>query len=123
MEKIKILLQILNEINNLIKEKEISLYKIIEILHSKIEENTENDTFIKENCHLKSEIIEKSKLNNILQNENKLLNQKYEYIKSENDEITSKILDKSKNLIETENNTLKKQKKSQNKITNPTKKA
>ena len=120
-EKIKILLQILNDINNLIKEKEISLYKIIEILHLKIEQNVENDTLTKENCHLKSEIIEKSKLNNILQNENKLLNQKYEYIKSENDEITSKILDKSKNLIETENNTLKKQKKSQNKITNPTK--
>ena len=35
IEKISVLLQILNDINNFIKEKEISLYKIIEILHSK----------------------------------------------------------------------------------------
>jgi hypothetical protein len=62
IEKITILLQILNDINNLIKEKEISLYKIIEILHLKNNKNNqsgENENLIKENCHLKSEIIEK----------------------------------------------------------------
>ena len=57
IEKITILLQILNDINNLIKEKEMSLYKIIEILHLKNNKNNqsgENENLIKENCHLKS---------------------------------------------------------------------
>ena len=106
IEKINVLLQILNDINNLIKEKELSLYKIIEILHLKNNKNhqsEENDNLIKENCHLKSEIIEKNKLNKILENENNLLNQKYDKIKNENNILTSKILEKSKNFLKDEN--------------------
>ena len=109
-EKINILIQILNDINNLIKEKEISLYKIIEILHSKDSKSKrtdskpkdENENLLKENLHLKSEIIEKNKLNKILENDNKLLNEKYEKIKLENDALTSKLLEKSKNLLKDE---------------------
>ena len=106
IEKITILLQILNDINNLIKEKEISLYKIIEILHLKNNKNNqsgENENLIKENCHLKSEIIEKNKLNKMLENENNLLNVKYDKIKNENNALTSKLLEKSKNFLKDEN--------------------
>ena len=105
-EKINILLQILNDVNNLIKEKEISLYKIIEILHSKNNKNNqsqENVNLIKENCHLKSEIIEKNKYNKILENDNNLLKEKYQKIKIENDALTSKIFEKSKTLTKDEN--------------------
>ena len=105
IEKIGIFLQILNDINNLIKEKEVSLYKIIEILHNKdnksksSEKKNEEENLLKENLHLKSEIIEKNKLNKILQDDNQLLNEKYEKIKLENDALTSKLLEKSKILI------------------------
>ena len=105
MEKIGIFLQILNDVNNLIKEKEVSLYKIIELLHNKdnksksSEKQNEEENLLKENLHLKSEIIEKNKLNKILENDNKLLNEKYEKIKLENDALTSKLLEKSKILI------------------------
>ena len=105
-EKINILLQILNDVNNLIKEKEISLYKIIEILHSKNNKNNqsqETTNLIKENCHLKSEIIEKNKYNKILENDNNLLKEKYQKIKIENDALTSKIFEKSKTLTKDEN--------------------
>ena len=105
IEKINILLQILNDVNNLIKEKEISLYKIIDILHSKNSNNQskENENLIKENCHLKSEIIEKNKLNKILENDNNLLNAKYQKVKNENDNLTIKFLEKSKNLVKIDN--------------------
>ena len=105
-EKINVLLQILNDVNNLIKEKEISLYKIIEILHSKNNKNNqsqETTNLIKENCHLKSEIIEKNKYNKILANDNNLLKEKYQKIKIENDALTSKIFEKSKTLTKDEN--------------------
>ena len=105
-EKINILLQILNDVNNLIKEKEISLYKIIEILHSKNNKNNqsqETTNLIKENCHLKSEIIEKNKYNKILENDNNLLKEKYQKIEIENDALTSKIFEKSKTLTKDEN--------------------
>ena len=105
IEKISVLLQILNDINNFIKEKEISLYKIIEILHSKKGKNQyeENQNLIKENCHLKSEIMEKNKLNKILENDNILLNAKYQNIKNENDSLTLKIIEKSKNFAKIDN--------------------
>ena len=119
IEKINILLQILNDVNNLIKEKELSLYKIIDILHNKNTKNKqseENENLIKENCHLKSEIIEKSKLNKILENNNNLLNEKNEKIKLENDTLTSKFLEKSKNLIKTEKSDLENNLKMNNDI-------
>ena len=120
-EKINILLQILMDTNNLIKEKELSLYKIIEIIHGlngKNKQSEENENLIKENCHLKSEIIEKNKLNKILENDNNLLKEKYEKIKLENDNLTSKILEKSKILIKNEKTDLENNSKMNNDLSN-----
>ena len=52
---------------------------------------------------MKSEIIEKNKINKILENDNNLLNEKYEKIKLENDALTSKIYEKKNNLTKNEN--------------------
>ena len=98
-EKISLFFQILSKINNFIKEKELSLYKIIGILHSKIKGNVnessgqtlENENLIKENCHLKSELIEKNKQIKVLENMNNILNEKIEKAKLENDTLTSKL--------------------------------
>ena len=120
-DKINILLQILIDTNNLIKEKELSLYKIIEIIHGvngKNKQSEENENLIKENCHLKSEIIEKNKLNKILENDNNLLKEKYEKIKLENDNLTSKLLEKSKILIKNEKTNLENNSKMNNDLSN-----
>ena len=98
-EKISLFFQILSKINNFIKEKELSLYKIIGILHSKIKGNVnessgqtlENENLIKENCHLKSELIEKNKQIKVLENMNNILNEKIEKAKLEIDTLTSKL--------------------------------
>ena len=98
-EKISLFFQILSKINNSIKEKELSLYKIIGILHSKVKGNfnessgqtLENENLIKENCHLKSELIEKNKQIKVLENMNNILNEKIEKAKLENDTLTSKL--------------------------------
>jgi hypothetical protein len=98
-EKISLFFQILSKINNFIKEKELSLYKIIGILHSKVKGNVnessgqtlENENLIKENCHLKSELIEKNKQIKVLENMNNILNEKIEKAKLENDTLTSKL--------------------------------
>ena len=98
-EKISLFFQILSKINNFIKEKELSLYKIIGILHSKVKGNfnessgqtLENENLIKENCHLKSELIEKNKQIKVLENMNNILNEKIEKAKLENDTLTSKL--------------------------------
>ncbi len=98
-EKISLFFQILSKINNFIKEKELSLYKIIGILHSKVKGNfnessgqtLENENLIKENCHLKSELIDKNKQIKVLENMNNILNEKIEKAKLENDTLTSKL--------------------------------
>ena len=98
-EKISLFFQILSKINNFIKEKELSLYKIIGILHSKVKGNfnessgqtLENENLIKENCHLKSELIEKNKQIKVSENMNNILNEKIEKAKLENDTLTSKL--------------------------------
>ena len=80
-DKIEILFQLLVDINILIKEKELSLYKIIAILHSKGTNNNSNNTndridLINENYHLKSELIEKNKQIKVLENINTILNER-----------------------------------------------
>ena len=102
-EKITILFQLLVEVNTLIKEKELSLYKIIGILHSK-EKNNINKSYTgksleNENYHLKSELIEKNKQINVLENMNLILNEQIEKIKMENDTLTMKLLGKSQKNI------------------------
>ena len=106
-KKTNILYQLLVEINALIKEKELSLYKIIGILHSqgnninnsgKSFEN-DNENLLKENNHLKSELIEKDKQIKVLENMNTILNEKVEKIKIENDALTMKLFEKSKKFL------------------------
>ena len=106
-KKANILYQLLVEINALIKEKELSLYKIIGILHSKGNNinnsgksfENDNENILKENNHLKSELIEKDKQIKVLENMNTILNEKVEKIKIENDALTMKLFEKSKKFL------------------------
>ena len=108
-KKATILFKILVEINALIKEKELSLYKIIGILHSKENNNKNNDQYIgtsfenenliKENYHLKAELTEKNKKIKVLENMNNILNEKLEKINVENEALTTKILERSKKCL------------------------
>ena len=100
-EKITTLFQILVDINALIKEKELSLYKIIGILHSKDKES-KGQNYENENYHLKNELIEKNKQIKVLENMNLILNEQIEKIKLENDTLTMKLLGKSKKYINDE---------------------
>ena len=105
--KSSLLLQLLADINALIKEKELSLYKIIGILHSKggiintthIGQTTENDNLLNENNHLKYELVEKNKQIKVLENINTILNEKIEKIKTENDALTMKLYERSKKFL------------------------
>ena len=100
-EKIKTLFQLLVDINALIKEKELSLFKIIGILHSKGKTN-KGQNYENENYHLKNELIEKNKQIKVLENMNLILNEQIEKIKSENDTLTMKLLGRSKKYINEE---------------------
>jgi len=100
-EKIKTLFQLLVDINALIKEKELSLFKIIGILHSKGKTN-KGQNYENENYHLKNELIEKNKQIKVLENMNLILNEQIEKIKSENDTLTMKLLGRSKKYINDE---------------------
>ena len=106
-KKSSLLLQLLADINALIKEKELSLYKIIGILHSKgINTNTTNigqsmdsENLINENNNLKYDLIEKNKQIKVLENMNNILNEKIEKIKTENDALTMKLFERSKKFL------------------------
>ena len=106
-EKTTILFKLLVDINVFIKEKELSLYKIIGILHSKDKNKNQNyigETYgnlniIKENNHLKTELIEKNKQIKVLENINTILNEQVEKIKLENESLTTKLLEKSKKYL------------------------
>ena len=106
-KKSSLLIQLLADINALIKEKELSLYKIIGILHSKgINTNTTNigqsmdsENLINENNNLKYDLIEKNKQIKVLENMNNILNEKIEKIKTENDALTMKLFGRSKKFL------------------------
>ena len=100
-EKITTLFQLLVNINALIKEKELSLYKIIGILHSK-DKASKGQNYENEIYHLKNELIEKNKQIKVLENMNLILNEQIEKIKLENDTLTMKLLGKSKKYINDE---------------------
>ena len=100
-EKITTLFQLLVNINTLIKEKELSLYKIIGILHSK-DKASKGQNYENEIYHLKNELIEKNKQIKVLENMNLILNEQIEKIKLENDTLTMKLLGKSKKYINDE---------------------
>ena len=106
-KKSTLLFQLLDEINALIKEKELSLYKIIGILHNKVintnspkmEQSIENDDLKNENNRLKYELVEKNKQIKVLENINTILNEKIEKIKTENDTMTMKLFERSKKFL------------------------
>ena len=106
-KKSTLLFQLLAEINALIKEKELSLYKIIGILHNKVintnspkmEQSIENDDLKNENNRLKYELVEKNKQIKVLENINTILNEKIEKIKAENDTMTMKLFERSKKFL------------------------
>ena len=106
-KKSSLLIQLLADINALIKEKELSLYKIIGILHSKgINTNTTNigqsmdsENLKNENNNLKYDLIEKNKQIKVLENMNNILNEKIEKIKTENDALTMKLFQRSKKFL------------------------
>ena len=106
-KKSTLLFQLLAEINALIKEKELSLYKIIGILHNKVintnspkmEQSIENDDLKNENNRLKYELVEKNKQIKVLENINTILNEKIEKIKKENDTMTMKLFERSKKFL------------------------
>ena len=100
-EKITTLFQLLVNINALIKEKELSLYKIIGILHSK-DKASKGQNYENEIYHLKNELIEKNKQIKVLENMNLMLGEQIEKIKLENDTLTMKLLGKSKKYINDE---------------------
>ena len=100
-EKITTLFQLLVNINALIKEKELSLFKIIGILHSK-DKASKGQNYENEIYHLKNELIEKNKQIKVLENMNLILNEQIEKIKLENDTLTMKLLGKSKKYINDE---------------------
>ena len=100
-EKITTLFQLLVNINALIKEKELSLYKIIGILHLK-DKASKGQNYENEIYHLKNELIEKNKQIKVLENMNLILNEQIEKIKLENDNLTMKLLGKSKKYINDE---------------------
>ena len=100
-EKITTLFQLLVNINALIKEKELSLYKIIGILHLK-DKASKGQNYENEIYHLKNELIEKNKQIKVLENMNLILNEQIEKIKLENDTLTMKLLGKSKKYINDE---------------------
>ena len=106
-KKSTLLFQLLAEINALIKEKELSLYKIIGILHNKVintnspkmEQSIEKDDLKNENNRLKYELVEKNKQIKVLENINTILNEKIEKIKAENDTMTMKLFERSKKFL------------------------
>ena len=106
-KKSTLLLQLLAEINALIKEKELSLYKIIGILHNKVintnspkmEQSIENDDLKNENNRLEYELVEKNKQIKVVENINTILNEKIEKIKTENDTMTMKLFERSKKFL------------------------
>ena len=72
------LLQLTNEVNDIIKEKENDIVSLVEMLYDKIRNINDkfiykNENLIKENNKLKEEIDEKTKVNTLLEKNNKQL--------------------------------------------------
>ena len=101
------LLQLSNEVNNLIKEKENDIVSLFEMLYDKI--NNVNGKFmyksenlIKENNKLKKEIDEKSKENTLLELNNKKLEKEIEKKEEEKKPKTSLLLNNAEEILNTE---------------------
>jgi hypothetical protein len=101
-ELVNPLLNILLEVNNLIRTREKFLSNIIELIDNNIKKENEkivsqSNNFIKENSKLKYLVNEKEREYNILETNNKLLEDKFDQINNENLDMMQKIINKSGN--------------------------
>ena len=132
-EYVNPLLNILLEVNNLIRSREKFLSNIIDLIDNNIKKENEkivsqSNNFIKENSKLKYLVNEKEREYNILETNNKLLEDKFDQINNENLDMMQKIINKSSNpkkknlkIEDLDTNTQIKSKKysSQNNTTSP----
>ena len=99
-ELVNPLLNILLEVNTLIRSREQFLSNIIDLLDKNIKKENEkivsqSNNFIKENSKLKYLVNEKEREYNILETNNKLLEDKFDQINNENLDMMQKIINKT----------------------------
>ena len=117
------LLNILSEVNNFIRNREKFLGNIIELLNNNLKKQnekivTQSNDFIKENSKLKYIVKEKEKENNILESNNKALEDKFDQINNENLVMMNKLIKTSN---PKKKNNLKIEDLETNNLTNPKK--
>ena len=99
-ELVNPLLNILLEVNTLIRSREQFLSNIIDLLDKNIKKENEkivsqSNNFIKENSKLQYLVNEKEKEYNLLETNNKLLEDKFDQINNENLDMMQKIINKT----------------------------
>ena len=98
------LLQLTNEVNDIIKEKENDIVSLVEMLYDKIRNINDkfiykNETLIKENNKLKEEIDEKTKVNTLLEKNNKQLEKQIEINEEEKKPKTTLLLNNADEIL------------------------
>ena len=119
-EKINNSLLILNDLNNIINEKNEILLNIINLINDKIIENDlkikkYNNNLMNENYKLNELITEKKRENFLLEETNKKLNEENDVMKIENNIISQRFVNENLLKIDDLDNTLKNYKKFINK--------
>ncbi len=98
------LLQLTNEVNYIIKEKENDIVSLVEMLYDKIRNINDkfvykNENLIKENNKLKEEIDEKTKVNTLLEKNNKKLEKQIEINEEEKKPKTTLLLNNAEEIL------------------------
>ena len=98
------LLQLTNEVNYIIKEKENDIVSLVEMLYDKIRNINDkfvykNENLIKENNKLKEEIDEKTKINTLLEKNNKKLEKQIEINEEEKKPKTTLLLNNADEIL------------------------
>ena len=98
------LLQLTNEVNDIIKEKENDIVSLVEMLYDKIRNINDkfvykNENLIKENNKLKEEIDEKTKVNTLLEKNNKKLEKQIEINEEEKKPKTTLLLNNADEIL------------------------
>ena len=98
------LLQLTNEVNYIIKEKENDIVSLVEMLYDKIRNINDkfiykNENLIKENNKLKEEIDEKTKVNTLLEKNNKQLEKQIEINEEEKKPKTTLLLNNAEEIL------------------------
>ena len=119
-EKINNSLLILNDLNNIINDKNEILLNIINLINDKITENDlkikkYNNNLMNENYKLNELITEKKRENFLLEETNKKLNEENDVMKIENNIISQRFVNENLLKIDDLDNTLKNYKKFINK--------